>query len=239
MFFFVFLFFILKPARIYEGVFLSLSPSTLFTFHHNNETRSRWCVKKQKQNTTKNKTKKQPPELLGGPAPGPVLIWVESTDQALDALQLVGGVFLRASFWGHGNRAGGYGGGVTGHLWCGIQSDSRHGAGRDDAVPLQLAPAAGHGGHGGSEQGAVRCRHGEGVGAVPESGTHCVQEGMPVHRRGGSGGGCRGCCHVRVRIGEQTAKRGHGNALWRNKETDCEPQSWCRQTDNRPAIIHI
>lgn len=209
---------------------------TVNTFHFSSQQRNEKQVVCKKNNKEKKKT---PPKLLGGPAPWPVLIWVESTDQALDALQLVGGVFLRASFWGHRNRAGGYGGGVTGHLRCGIQSDSRHGAGWDDAIPLQLGPAAGHGGHGGSEQGAVRCRHGEGVGAVPESGTHCVQEGMPVHRRGGSGGGCRRCCHVRVRIGEQTAKRGHGKALWRNRETECEPQSWCRQTDNRPTIIHI
>lgn len=58
MFFFVLFFFILKPARIYEGVFLSLSPSTLFTFHHNNETRSRWCVKKQQKKHNKKQNKK-------------------------------------------------------------------------------------------------------------------------------------------------------------------------------------
>ena len=109
---------------------------------------------------------------------------------------------------------------MAGHLRRGIQGDSGHGAGRDDALSFQLAPAAGHGGHGGGEQGAVRYRHREGVRVVPESGAHCVQEGVPVHRRGGGGGGrggCRGCCHVRVRVGKQTAKRRHGDALWREK----------------------
>lgn len=126
---------------------------------------------------------------------------------------------------------------MTGHLRRGIQSDGRNGAGRDDAIPFAVGPAAGHGGHGGGEQGAVRCRHGEGVGAVPESGAHCVQEGVPVHRRRGRGGGCRGCCHVRVRIGEQTAEWRHGDALRRKRQTECEPQSLCRQRDNRPTLI--
>lgn len=167
--------------------------------------------------------------LLWGPAPGPVLIRVESADQTLDALQLVGGVFLRASFWGHGHRARRYGGRVAGHLRRGIQGDGgRHGAGRHHAVPFQLAPAAaGHGGHGGGEQGAVRRRHGQGVGAVPESGAHRVQEGVPVHRRGrGGGGGCRGRSHVRVGIREETAERRHGDALRRDRKTGCEPRSW-------------
>lgn len=166
-------------------------------------------------------------KLLGGPAPWPVLIWVKSTDQALDALQLVGGVFLCASFWGHGDRAGRHGGRVAGNLRCGIQGNGRHRAGRDNAVPFQLGPAAGHRGHGGGEQGAVRYRHGKGVGAVPESGAHCVQEGVPMDRRGSSRRCCRRCCHVRVRIREQTAKRRHGKALWRNLETECELQGWC------------
>lgn len=166
-------------------------------------------------------------KLLGGPAPWPVLVWVQSTDQALDALQLVGRVFLCASFWGHGDRARGHGGRVAGHLRCGIQGDSSNRAGRDNAVPLQLGPAAGHRGHGGGEQGAVRYRHGKGVGAVPESGAHCGQEGVPMNRRGRGRRGCRRCRHVRVWIREQTAKRRHGNALWRNAETERELQSCC------------
>lgn len=193
---------------------------TVNTFHDNNETKSRWFVYKKKE------------KLLGGPAPWPVLIRVKSTDQALDALQLVGGVFLCASFWGHGDRAGRHGGRVTGNLRCGIQGDCRHRAGRDDAVPFQLGPAAGHRGHGGGEQGAVRYRHGKGVGAVPESGAHCVQEGVSMNRRGSSRRCCRCCCHVRVRIREQTAKRRHGNALWRNLKTECELQRLVLETAN-------
>lgn len=206
-------FFFLKPALIYEGVLLLLmssSPSTLFMTTMKLEAGGVFIKRK----------------LLGGPAPWPVLIWVKSADQTLDALQLIGGVFLCASFWGHWDRAGGHGGGVTGHLRCGIQGDSRHRTGRDNAVPFQLGPAAGHRGHGGGEQGAVRYRHGKGVGVVPESRAHCVQEGVPVNRRGSSRRGCRRRCHVRVRIGEQTAKRRHGNALWRNLETECELQGW-------------
>lgn len=190
---------------------------TVNTFHDNNETKSRWFVYKKRR------------KLSGGPASWPVLIRVESADQTLDALQLVGGVFLCASFWGHGDRAGRHGGRVAGNLRCGIQGGCRHRAGRDDAVPLQLGPAADHRGHGGGEQGAVRYRHGKGVGAVPESGAHCVQEGVPMNRRGGGSSRrcCGRCCHVRVRIREQTAKRRHGNALWRNVETECELQGWC------------
>lgn len=194
---------------------------TVNIFHHNNDTRSRrGCLFKKKE-------REKSPKLLWGAAPWPVLVWVQSADQALDALQLVGSVLLRASFRRHGNRTGRHVGRVTCHLWCGIQSDSRHGAGRDDAISFQLGPAAGQaGGHGGGEQGAVRCRHGEGVGAVPESGTHCVQEGVPVHRRRRSGGSCRGRCHIRVRIGEQTAKRRHGNALRTKMENNCKTPSW-------------
>lgn len=145
-----------------------------------------------------NKQKK----ILGGPAPWPVLVWVESTDQALNALKLVGRVFLRASLWGHGDRSGGYCGRMTGNFRRGIQGDSGHWARWYDAFPFQLGPAAGHGGHGSGEQRAVRYRHRERVGAVPESGTDCVQERVSVHCGGGSRRGCRGCCHVRVRIRE-------------------------------------
>lgn len=201
---------------------------SLNTFHDNNETRSRWCVCV--CICVCEGGGSWGGGLLGGPAPWPVLIRVQSTDQALDALQLVGGVLLRASFWGHGNRAGGYGGRVAGHLRCGIQGDSWHRARRHDAVPFHLGPAAGHGGHGGGEQRAVRYRHGEGVRAVPESGAHRVQERVPVHRRGRSGRGRRGCCHVRVGVGEQTAKRRHGDALWRKGESECELQCWRSDT---------
>lgn len=135
--------------------------------HHNIETKSRWCVKRERERETKR--------ILGGSAPGPVLVWFQSADQPLDALQLVCSVFLRAGFGGHGDRTRGDGGRVAGHLRRGIQRDSRHGAGRDQAVAFQLRPAAGHAGrHGGGEQRAVRRRHGERVGTVPEPGTHCV-----------------------------------------------------------------
>lgn len=110
---------------------------------------------------------------------------------------------------------------MAGHLRRGIQGDGgRDGAGSHQAVRLQLRAAAGHGGQGGGEQRAVRRRHGEGVGAVPESGPHRVQEGVPVHGRGGGGGcgggGC-GCGHVRVGIREEAAERRHGDALQEGK----------------------
>lgn len=156
------------------------------------------------------------PPPLGGPAACPVLTRVEPADQPLDALQLVRRVFLRASLWRHGDR-------VAGHLRRGIQGDPGRRAGRHDAVSsLRLGPAAAHVGHRGGEQGAVRHRHGEGVRAVPESGTHCVQERVPVRRGGGGGGGGGGCRrggHVRVRVREQASERRHGEALRRKRRS--------------------
>lgn len=143
---------------------------------------------------------------LRGSAPGPVLTGLQSAHQALDALQLVGSVLLRAGLRGRGR----YPRGVAGHLRGGVQGD--RGAGRNQPVRFQLGPttascAGRHGGHGGGEQRAVRHRHGEGVRAVPEAGAHRVQKRVPVHRGRGSGRGGGRCCHVGVGIREQTAER--------------------------------
>lgn len=140
-----------------------------------------------------------------------VLFLIESADQALNALQLVSGIFPRASFWGQGDRAGRYGGRPAGDLRGGVLGgrDWAHG----HAVPFQLGGAACHGGDGGGEQSAIRNAHRDGVRAVPEAGAHCVQERVSVDRGGGCGRGCRRCCHVRVRVREQAPKWRHGQAL--------------------------
>ena len=158
-----------------------------------------------------------------GRAPRPVLTRVQAADQALDALEIVGTLLLRARFGGHGNRAGRKRRRATVHLRGRIQS-AGHGA-RGDALPLQqLRSEADHGGrHRGGEQGVVRQVHGQGVRVVPEPWPHRVQEGVSMHRGGGGGRGGgrrgRGRRHVGVGVGEEASEGRHGDALKQGEET--------------------
>ncbi|KAL7838227.1 hypothetical protein AOLI_G00266310, partial [Acnodon oligacanthus] len=152
-------------------------------------------------------------------APRSLLLRFESTDQALDALQLAARVLLMSRFGRQRHGARGHGGGAAGHLRGGVQG-GRRGA-RGHAVRLQVDGTSPHCRHGGGEQRAVG-HAGQGVRAVPETRAHGVEERVTVNRGGGRGGGGRCGCHVRVGVGKEASEGGHCQAL--DGEDDVESE---------------